>query len=121
MTVEAGASPFERHEPDEPARGTVLAYQRVGHSGAVLDYVSVRAGDGRWYTTGGAAKQGVDWAELWSAVRQWAAGPVRYPTAWAELDAPRPALGAGSSVVAHHDTDAMVAAHQRAVRDWPQA
>lgn len=41
------AIPFDlTTEPDEPPRGAVLAYQRLGYSGVTLDFVSLRAGDG---------------------------------------------------------------------------
>lgn len=62
-------NPFERTYPEEPPISTVLAYQREGRSGVTLDYISFRANDGRWYTTGGGAKQGVSWSELWAMLR----------------------------------------------------
>jgi hypothetical protein len=76
---------------DEPPRGAVLAYQSLGYSGVHLDFVSVRAGNGLWYTTGGkSASQGLKWSDLWASIRRHAVGAVRYATAWAELDFPRP-------------------------------
>lgn len=106
MTEQQGgpfASPFDHaSEPEEPPRGSVLAYQRLGHGGAVLDYVSLRAGDGRWYTTGRNPAQGVDWRDLWAAVRHQAAGPIRYATAWAELIPP------GSQFAIEHHAHGLV-------------
>lgn len=54
--------------PPEPPVGTVLVYvvqlgQREYH------YASLRAGDGRWYTTGSSTQQGVNWAALVRALR----------------------------------------------------
>lgn len=87
------ASPFDHStDPEEPPRGAVLAYQRLGHGGATLDYVSFRAGDGRWYTTGKNSAQGVDWQTLWAAVRMHASGPVMYATAWQPLEVHYPPL-----------------------------
>jgi len=80
------ASPFDHTaEPEEPPRGTVLAYQRVGRNGLLLDYLSFRAGDGKWYTTGKMSLQGVTWRDLLGALRTAAVGPIRYATGWAEL------------------------------------
>jgi hypothetical protein len=92
MTEQQGgsyASPFNHEtEPEEPPRGSVLAYQRLGNAGRMLDYVSFRAGDGKWYTTGKLAVQGVPWSVFWDAVRVHAVGPIHYATAWAKLDLP---------------------------------
>jgi hypothetical protein len=91
------ASPFDHaSEPEEPPRGTVLAFQRLGHNGLALDYVSVRAGDGLWYTTGKLALQASTWRNLLAALRGEAVGPIRYATAWAELEVPRSAVSARS-------------------------
>lgn len=92
MTEQQGgsySSPFDHSTtPTEPPRGAVLAYQRLGRDGVVLDYVSFRAGDGRWYTTGRNAQQGVAWDALLAALRHQAYGSVHYATSWAELDVP---------------------------------
>lgn len=99
-TISGAANPFDHaNEPEEPERGTVLAYQRLGHSGVTLDYLSFRAGDGLWYTTGEKARQGVKWGDLWAAVRSTSVGPVRYATAWAELQFERRALPGGVTSV----------------------
>jgi len=93
------ANPFSHEaEPEEPPRGSVLAYQRLGRAGRMLDYVSFRAGDGKWYTTGKLAAQGVDWATFWEAVRMHAAGPIMYATEWQPLNMPsRPAIPPGTT------------------------
>lgn len=94
MTEQHGgsfASPFEHaSEPEQPPKGSVIAYQRMAASGVILDYVSFRAGDGHWYTTGEGPRQRVSWSTLWVAIRTNAYGAVRYATAWAEMDLPRP-------------------------------
>lgn len=61
----------------EPPIYTVLAF-RVRHPGGdrVYDYAAVRAGDGRWYLTGGETKQGVSWEILVRAVRARLVGPL---------------------------------------------
>jgi hypothetical protein len=67
--------------PMEPELGTVLAYS-VELGGKTYHYASNRAGDGRWYTTGGSAIQGVDWTTLADALRTNAAA-VCVATGWA--------------------------------------
>lgn len=54
--------------PPEPPIGTVFCYQRL-LGGKHYTYVSVRTGDGRWWTTGNS-KQGVTWPELVAALRE---------------------------------------------------
>jgi hypothetical protein len=67
--------------PAEPAVGTVLAYVRdVGDR--TYTYASLRAGDGRWYTTGGASRQGVDWPTLSRALHDPSVRYVSMATAW---------------------------------------
>jgi hypothetical protein len=61
---------------NEPPIFTVISF-RVGMSGRVYDYAAVRAGDGKWYATGGETKQGVDWQTLVRAVRPRLVGPVQ--------------------------------------------
>jgi hypothetical protein len=68
---EAAPVPF-----DEPPIFTVIAF-RVRMSGRDYAYAAVRAGDGKWYATGGATKQGVDWQTLVRAVRPRLAGPIQ--------------------------------------------
>lgn len=54
--------------PDQPPVGTVLAYVvRLGDRD--YHYASLRAGDGRWYSTGGSAAQAVDWRTVVTALR----------------------------------------------------
>lgn len=71
--------------PPEPPVGAVLAYRRY-LDGRAYDYVSLRAGDGLWYTTGGTTAQGVTWPALWAAVEL--CGSAFVATAWAVLEAP---------------------------------
>lgn len=84
------ANPFDHSGvPDEPPRGAVIAYQYEGVSGVTLDYVSFRAGDGLWYTTGRTTRQGVKWGDLFALVSGRALGPIKYATAWATLTVPQ--------------------------------
>lgn len=57
----------------EPEVGTVLVYKVEHEIGSTTTrtyyYASIRAGDGRWYTTGRTAEQGVDWVTLYDALR----------------------------------------------------
>lgn len=89
------SNPFE-HEtmPDEPPKGTVLAYQITfgtlvaGERGAkTYDYVSFHAGDGKWYTTGNKIISGPEsWQEFWAnCTRRGTLGVMKYATAWTEL------------------------------------
>lgn len=69
--------------PPEPAVGTVLAY--VVHIGRrAYHYASLRAGDGRWYTTGTSTQQGVNWATLVGALRAKGAR-VSINSGWQEI------------------------------------
>lgn len=61
---------------NEPPIYTVISF-RVGMRGKTYDYAAVRAGDGKWYPTGGETKQGVDWHTLVRAVRPRLVGPVQ--------------------------------------------
>lgn len=85
--------PSMRTQPteEEPPCGTVIAYRCLGHSGVVLDYVSLRAyTNGLWYTTGKTAAQGIRWEALLDIIQRHGVGTVRRATAWVELDYPRP-------------------------------
>lgn len=78
----AGTLPVEYQPPNEPPVGTVIGYvvqleQRDYH------YASLRAGDGRWYTTGSSTQQGVSWAALVRALRAKQAR-VSINTGWRE-------------------------------------
>lgn len=61
-------SPQDHLVPPEPPIGTVFCYQRL-LGGKHYTYVSVRTGDGRWWTTGNS-RQGVTWPELVAALRE---------------------------------------------------
>lgn len=80
--------------PDEPPRGAVIAYQltfpmgsgRAVRAGMIYDYVSFRARDGKWYTTGKrAAISGETWDDLFPRIQRSLAGPVKYVTEWSDL------------------------------------
>lgn len=60
--------PQDHLVPPEPPVGTVFCYQRL-LGGKHYTYVSVRTGDGRWWTTGNS-RQGVTWPELVAALRE---------------------------------------------------
>lgn len=60
----------------EPPIYTVVSF-RINHGGRVYDYAAVRAGDGKWYATGGETKQGVDWATLVRSARPRLVGPIQ--------------------------------------------
>jgi hypothetical protein len=78
--------PFVVPGPDEPPVGTVLAYQRrlPGCDGErSYHYASIRAGDGRWYTTGSNARQGVDWHTLREVLSD--VGTVYAAASWVPL------------------------------------
>lgn len=63
--------------PDQsPPCGSVIQFQ-VQLGGNVYDYASIRAGDGKWYTTGDKALQGVDWRTLIDVVKHKLAGPIQ--------------------------------------------
>lgn len=80
------ASPFDHsHVVEEPAVGTVLTYQRRVPGGRVLDYVTFRAGNGLWYTTGGQTGQGVRWHEMVEALRAGGVEVMHAATAWAPM------------------------------------
>lgn len=70
--------------PPEPGVGHAIAYTVQG-ADRQLYYVSLRAGNGFWYTTGGRAQQGVAWRELVAGMRR--AGVIRYhlATGWDEV------------------------------------
>lgn len=76
--------------PPEPPVGTVFCYQRL-LGGKLYTYVSVRTGDGRWWTTG-SARQGVTWPELVAALRD---SRVQRPVMLAASWAPYAPLEAG--------------------------
>lgn len=61
----------------EPPIYTVISF-RVRHPGGgrVYDYAAIRAGDGKWYPTGGETRQGVDWPTLVRAIRARLVGPI---------------------------------------------
>jgi hypothetical protein len=95
------ASPFDFEEiPDEPPRGTVLAYQITFYpslsdqrlkKGPVktYDYVSFRAGNGEWYTTGRMGRDAgpENWNEFWNRLHsRGVVGEIRYATAWGLLE-----------------------------------
>jgi hypothetical protein len=53
----------------EPPVGSAIAYRvRLGERN--YDYVSVRAGNGLWYTTGGKVMQAARWDVLTGALRE---------------------------------------------------
>lgn len=86
---EDAANPFDHDsQPDEPAKGTVLAYQRAGAGGRVLDYVSFRAGDGKWYTTGRTGQNGVTWTRFWESLMTHRVLSLKIATAWSDLSLP---------------------------------
>jgi len=62
----------------EPPVGSVIAY-RVKLGGRDYDYVSLRAGNGLWYSTGSGTPQGVDWDALSNAMKY--QGVERYSVA----------------------------------------
>lgn len=61
-------------EPPEPPIGTVIRYA-IDHGGKLYTYVSLRAENGLWYTTGGA-NQNATWAQLFAALKEQLRGPV---------------------------------------------
>lgn len=95
MTEIRFTNPFNHDGmPDEPPRGTVIAYQltfpmgsgRAVRAGMMYDYVSFRARDGKWYTTGKrAAISGETWDDLFPRIQRSLAGPVKYVTEWSDL------------------------------------
>lgn len=52
--------------PPEPAIGKVITY-KVQHGATIYSHASLRAEDGRWYTTG-SRRQAVTWQELCDGV-----------------------------------------------------
>lgn len=81
-------NPFVREsDVEEPPKGTVIAYQ-LKMRGQIYDYVSFRAGSGNWYTTGSRRMVSNDWPALWRMICELRVGPVRYASAWGELDLP---------------------------------
>lgn len=87
--LENAANPFAvPGYPEEPPLGTVLAYQRRALSGKILDYVSFRASDGKWYTTGKLGSNGVSWSSVWDWLVSEKTIAVKFATDWAELTMP---------------------------------
>lgn len=76
----AGSAPVALG-PDGPPIYTYIRFRvrlpganGVGHRD--YDYAGLRAGDGKWYLTGGETRQGVDWATLLDSVRPVLQGPI---------------------------------------------
>lgn len=109
------ANPFNHADmPDEPPRGAVIAYQlsftpprSTGFSTALYDYVSFRAGDGRWYTTGKRGNvSGETWDDLFNRIQRKLVGPIKYVTAWDLLhEAYQPPLATARPIEADDDED----------------
>jgi len=73
-----GPVPAPRQYPPEPPIFTALAFN-IKHAGGASDYytyAAIRAGDGKWYITGGETKQGVDWVTFCDGVRDRLASPL---------------------------------------------
>lgn len=64
-----------QYRGNEPAPGSVVKF-KVLLTGRTYDYAAIRAGDGRWYLTGGETKQGVSWQVLLDSIRPHLSGPV---------------------------------------------
>lgn len=63
--------------PPEPPIGTVVSFHVRHRPGTnPYSYAAIRAGDGKWYTTGRGTAQGVDWSTFANAVRERLAGPL---------------------------------------------
>jgi hypothetical protein len=61
--------------PGEPSPGSVVQF-KIRHGQKLYDYAAIRAGDLRWYITGGETKQGVDWHTLCEAIKPKMVGPM---------------------------------------------
>jgi hypothetical protein len=48
----------------------------IRHGVKSYDYAAIRAGDGKWYITGGYTKQGVSWEIMINAIRPKIVGPL---------------------------------------------
>lgn len=84
------AIPFDHPEiPAEPPVGAVLAFQRKGPRGKVLDYVALRSGDGLWYVSGQSGQTGMNWQQFVEKLRQWKVEVLRFATAWDRMEIPR--------------------------------
>lgn len=59
----------------EPPIGSVIHY-RLNLGGKLFTYVSLRAENGLWYTTGGGTKQNATWEELAAGIQGALSGPV---------------------------------------------
>lgn len=68
-------------ENEEPPVGSVIAY-RVKLGGRDYDYVSLRAGNGLWYSTGSGTPQGVRWDALSNAMRHQGVERYSVVTEW---------------------------------------
>lgn len=63
--------------PQEPPPGSVVSFKaRLPGSDKLYDYAAIRAGDGRWWLTGGETKQGVMWSTLLDNIRPVIEGPL---------------------------------------------
>lgn len=71
--AEGQRRPMEGYEG--PPIGTVVRF-KIDHGGRYYDYAAVRAGDGKWYITGGDTKQGVSWAVMTAAIKPKLSGPI---------------------------------------------
>lgn len=79
-------NPFDHStNVNEPPLGTVLAWQKRTVDGTLLDYVSFRAGNGNWYTTGVKEQNTRHWESMLTHLRLYAHGPVRFALSWNEL------------------------------------
>lgn len=74
-THNAGALTGNPLEYQGPPIGTVVRF-KIDHGGKYYDYAAVRAGDGKWYITGGETKQGVSWEVMTNAIKAKLSGPI---------------------------------------------
>lgn len=99
-TIGESANPFDHDAiPGEPPRGTVLAYQitffpaatrvlekdeRRRVTGTTYDYVSFRAGNGSWYTTGKrACEEPETWDDFWSRLNSRGyVSEIKFASSW---------------------------------------
>lgn len=80
------ANPFDHSSNlNEPPVGTVIAWQKRAPDGTVLDYVSFRAGNNRWYTTGVRESSFRSWDAMLTQLRMYSDESAQYATAWAKF------------------------------------
>lgn len=60
-----------RARSKEPVLGSIIAWKVRAADGVKYDYAAIKAGNGRWYTTGPNSPKGFTWDELMGWMNSW--------------------------------------------------